>query len=113
MGRLRSVLDKLGTVGIALLMLLGGVLVWWNVWGQGPFKDHCRISLGCRSFYCLEHALHDDTLVPSSGYCTKVCERDADCGDGYRCVVLTEAARDDLPPLGKPDRACARVDRAE
>jgi hypothetical protein len=44
--------------------------------------------------------------VPSDGFCTKACDADADCGTGARCVVLGAAARDDLPPLGKPTRAC-------
>lgn len=113
MGRLRAFFDKLGTVGIAVVMLLAGGLVWWNRCGQGPYKDTCRVSLGCRSFYCLEHSLRGDELVRSSGYCTKACESDAECGDGFRCVVLSEAAREDLPPFGKPERACARVEKAE
>lgn len=112
MGRLRAFFDKLGTVGIAVLMLLGGGLVWWNMCGQGPYKDTCRVSLGCRSFYCLHHALRGDEQVESSGYCTKKCAKDADCSDGYRCIVLSDASRDDLPPFGKPDRACVRVEQS-
>ncbi len=110
MGRLRAFFDKLGTVGIAVLMLLGGGLVWWNMCGQGPYKDSCRYSVGCRSFYCLHHGLRDDAFVESSGYCTKSCDADKECGEHFRCVPLNEAARDDLPPFGKPGRACVRIE---
>jgi hypothetical protein len=106
MGKL---MDRLGTAFVAMLMLLGGGLVWWNVCGQGPYRDECRVSLGCRSYLCLEHALRGDQQVPAEGRCTKACTADDACGDGYRCVELGEAARDDLPPFGKPTRACMRV----
>jgi hypothetical protein len=42
--------------------------------------------------------------------CTRECGSDADCKDiGATCVVLGAEARDDLPPFGKPERACLRV----
>jgi len=108
MGRLRSFFDKLGTVGVAMVMLLGGGLVWLNVCGQGKYQAACRFSVGCRSYYCLHHTLHGDAQIASDGMCTKSCTGDPECGAGYRCVVLSEEARGDLPPFGKPDRACVR-----
>ena len=37
------------------------------------------------------------------------CSTDEACGEGYRCVKLDGPARDDLPPFGKPTKACMRV----
>lgn len=101
--------DRLGTIVVLLVLLLVGSLVWWNMFGQGPYRDDCSVSLGCRSYLCLEHGLRGDAQVPADGRCTKKCSTDAQCGEGYRCVVLSSAARDDLPPFGKPERACMRV----
>lgn len=101
--------NRIGTVGVLMAMIAVGSLVWWNVCGQGPYRDTCRVSLGCRSYLCLEHGLRGDAQVPASGRCTKPCSKDADCGDGFRCTTLGAAALDDLPPFGKPERACMRV----
>jgi|SRR5687768_5058615 hypothetical protein len=109
MSRWATIKDRLGTVFVALLILLGSGLVWWNMCGQGPYKDTCKYSLGCRSFYCLEHGLKGDEQVAAEGRCTKECSDDKACGEGYRCVTLSEGSRDDLPPFGKPDKACMRV----
>jgi hypothetical protein len=101
---------RLGTIAVAVGMLGGGALVAWNIWGQGPYGDSCHMSLGCRSFYCVHHAIETGgAQVPSPGRCTKGCDGDADCTEGARCVVLSEDTRDDLPPFGKPDRACLWV----
>jgi hypothetical protein len=104
-----KVLSRIGTVVIGLAMLGGGALVLWNVFGQGPYGDSCQFSLGCRSFYCLSHELRGNAQVSSKGRCTKSCDADAECGAGAVCVVLSEASRDDLPPFGKPDKACMLV----
>ena len=92
-----------------LLALAGGALVIWNVFIQGPYGDECSYALGCRSFMCMRHELANDAQFSSAGHCTKSCGRDDECGSGVRCVVLSEAALDDLPPFGKPTRACMRV----
>jgi hypothetical protein len=94
---------------VAIVMLGGGALVAWNVFGQGPYGDSCHHSIGCRSFYCVKHSLQGSAQVSSSGFCTKKCASDSDCGSAARCVVLSEDSRDDLPPYGKPDRACLQV----
>jgi hypothetical protein len=104
-----KVLSRIGTVVVALAMLGGGALVLWNVFGQGPYGDSCQFSLGCRSFYCLSHELRGSAQVSSKGRCTKSCDSDAECGAGAVCVVLSESSRDDLPPFGKPDKACMLV----
>ena len=106
-----KLLKKIGTVLVGLVMLGGGALVAWNVFGQGPYGDSCHHSLGCRSFYCLKHELAGSDQRMSEGSCTKSCDSDAECGSGARCVVLSDDARDDLPPYGKPDRACMKVIR--
>ena len=106
---LRKLARGLGTALVALVMLAGGALVLWNVFGQGPYGDTCSHSLGCRSYLCMRHELNGDSQVSAPGHCTKSCERDDECGTGTRCVVLGDDARDDLPPFGKPTRACLRV----
>ena len=107
--RWRVVKERLGTVVVVLGMLLVGALVWWNMFGQGPYKDTCRFSIGCRSYLCLEHGLRGEAQVPAPGRCTKAGSTDAACGEGYRCVKLEGPARDDLPPFGKPTKACMPV----
>ncbi|MBA3455520.1 MAG: hypothetical protein H0T42_20675 [Deltaproteobacteria bacterium] len=104
-----KVLSRIGTVFIGLVMLGGGALVLWNVFGQGPYGDTCQFSLGCRSFYCLSHELQGSAQVSSKGRCTKSCDADSECGAKAVCVTLSEASRDDLPPFGKPDKACMVV----
>lgn len=106
---MKGLLAKAGTVLVALVMLGGGALVLWNVFGMGPYGDTCGYSIGCKSFLCLQHELHGSAQVSSSGRCTKECEADSECGAGAKCVVLDEASRDDLPPFGKPDKACIVV----
>jgi hypothetical protein len=101
--------DRLGTVAVGIAILAIGGLVWWNMFGQGPYRDTCNYSIGCQSYLCLSHGLRHGEQLPSSGRCTKKCSTDAQCGDGYQCVKLSAAARDDLPPFGKPNRACMRV----
>ena len=102
----RRIWERLGTIAFVLIVLALGGLVAWNVFGQGPYGDSCRISLGCKSFLCMHHELAGSAQVESSGRCTKSCERDDECGAGARCVVLGDDARSDLPPFGKPERAC-------
>lgn len=99
----------IGTVVVALAMLGGGFLVFWNVFGMGPYGDSCRFAVGCRSFYCLHHAQRGSAQVTAPGRCTKDCTDDSECGTGAVCVVLSEQARDELPPFGKPDKACMKV----
>lgn len=106
---MKKLWSRIGTVLVGLVMVGGGALVLWNVFGQGPYGDSCRFSLGCRSFLCLHHAQQGSAQVSSEGWCTKSCEADAECGTGAACVVLSEASRDDLPPFGKPTKACMVV----
>jgi hypothetical protein len=54
----------------------------------------------------MHHELAGSAQVASPGRCTKSCDTDDECGAGARCVVLGADARDDLPPFGKPERAC-------
>ena len=99
----------LSTALFVVVVLTGGALVAWNVFGQGPYGDTCHHALGCRSFYCVHHELQGSAQISSGGHCTKSCDTDDECGSGAKCVVLGDDARDDLPPLGKPDRACLVV----
>lgn len=103
----KRVLDRIGSVGMVIGLALVAGLVCWNMFGQGPYDDACEYSLGCRSFYCLHHGLRGGSAqVTAPGRCTKSCDADADCGADARCVVLDGFSRDDLPPFGKPDKAC-------
>ena len=87
-----------------------GSLVMWNIFGQGPYGDSCTYSLGCKTFYCIHHELHGSAQwTAPKGTCTKSCDTDDECGKDAKCVVLSDEARDDLPPFGKPDRACLHV----
>ncbi|MBL0213154.1 MAG: hypothetical protein IPQ07_04675 [Myxococcales bacterium] len=103
---MKKLLSRIGTVVVGLVMLGGGALVAWNVFGMGPYGDTCSYSIGCKSFYCLQHELRGADQVVSAGHCTKSCDSDGDCGTGAACVKLGDDARDDLPPFGKPDKAC-------
>lgn len=107
-----KIAKRIGTVLVGVVMFAGGALVLWNVFGQGPYGDTCRFSIGCRSYLCLSHELAGSAQVSSGGHCTKSCDADADCGTGAACVVLSDAARDDLPPFGKPTKACMVVREA-
>lgn len=107
--RLRKVLDRVGAVLVVLVALALGLAVFWNVFLMETYGSECSWNGGCRSFLCMRHGLRGDEQVSSSGRCTKECSDDASCGDGYRCVTLGSGARDDLPPFGKPSRACLRV----
>ena len=115
-----KLLRFIGGAAVAVVMLTGGVLVFWNVFVQGPYGDSCSHSLGCRSYFCMKHGFAGDKQVAAPGHCTKSCEHDFECSgsgsgsgsgsaSGMRCVVLGDDARDDLPPFGKPTRACLRV----
>jgi hypothetical protein len=105
-----SILGRLGTALIVAGVLGIGALVAWNVFGQRDYGGTCEHSLGCRSFYCIHHELRGGAQVRAAhGACTKSCDADGDCGSGAVCAVLGEEARDDLPPYGKPERACLRV----
>lgn len=103
--------QRLGTTVVVLGMIALSGLVWWNRCGAGPYGDRCRYAIGCRSYLCLRHSLSptNDQQVPSIGQCTKSCAADTDCTAPDRCVELSSAARDDLPPFGKPARACMAV----
>jgi hypothetical protein len=105
----RRALSVAGSILVGLGMLAGGALVYWNVFGQAKYGSSCDHSLGCRSFYCLHHELVGSAQLHGDGSCTQACERDDECGAAARCVVLGDAARDDLPPFGKPTRACMPV----
>lgn len=102
-------MKKLGTAIVGIVMLCAGVLVFWNVFGMGPYGDTCAHSVGCRSFLCLSHEQMGSAQMSSGGHCTKTCSADAECGSGSVCVTLSEPSRDDLPPFGKPDQACMVV----
>ena len=106
----RSLLSKIGTVIIVVGVLGLAGLIAWNVFGQGPYGDACSYSLGCRSFYCVKHELRGERQwAAPHGTCTKSCDHDDECGSGARCVTLSDDSRDDLPPVGKPDKACLHV----
>jgi hypothetical protein len=106
----RQILSKIGTVIIVIGILGLGGLVAWNVFGQGPYGDTCSYSIGCRSFYCVKHELRGERQwAAPKGMCTKSCDEDKDCGKDARCVALTDDTKDDLPPFGKPDKACLHV----
>lgn len=109
MTRFRRALDKVGTAAVVVVILSCGAVVWWNVAGQRVYRAECSWTGSCRSFLCLQHALRGDEQVATSGRCTKPCSHDDDCAGGDRCVPLGPAARGDLPPFGKPDRACMRT----
>ena len=106
----KRVLSRVGTVVFIVGVLAIGSLVVWNVFGQGPYGDSCSYSIGCKSFYCIHHELRNDKQWSApKGMCTKDCDADSECGSGARCVVLSEDSRDDLPPFGKPEKACLHV----
>lgn len=111
---IRGVISKLGSVLIVAGILGIGALVAWNVFGQAKLGSECEHSLGCRSYYCVHHELAGAQQVRSPhGMCTRSCETDADCkAAGATCVVLGDEARDDLPPFGKPDKACLRASKS-
>ena len=100
---------KLGRLLVGLAMHAGGALVMWNLFGQGPYGDTCAYSIGCRSFLCLSHEQMGSAQMSSGGHCTKECSSDSECGSGSVCVTLGAPARADLPPFGKPDKACMVV----
>lgn len=103
----KLLLKRVGTAIVVLGMVALSGLVWWNMCGAGPYRDTCTHAIGCRSYLCLKHRLDaSGKQLASPGRCTKSCSSDADCSGGDACVVLSEAARDDLPPYGKPTRAC-------
>jgi hypothetical protein len=104
------VLKKIGTVVFILGVLGAGSLVVWNVFGQKRYGASCSYSLGCRSFYCVHHELRGDSQwTAPDGMCTKSCDKDEECDKGARCVALSDETKEDLPPFGKPDKACLRV----
>lgn len=110
----RGFFAKLATGVIGVVLLCGGALVIWNLFGQSKYGGECSMALGCRSFMCVHHDVvgtgdNAGQWETEHGRCTMSCSTDAECGSGARCVVLTDATRDDLPPFGKPDRACLRV----
>jgi hypothetical protein len=106
----RGFWNKLGTWMIGIGLLVGVPLVLWNLFGQSRYGGTCSYSLGCRSFYCVHHELVGSAQSTApDGMCTKACDADSDCGSGAACVVLGDDALGDLPPLGKPDRACLHV----
>jgi hypothetical protein len=106
----RGFFSTLGTALIAVVMLCGGALVAWRLFGQARYRGECEHSVGCRSFYCIHHDLEHKQQVPAPhGMCTKSCDSDVDCEAGAACVALGDEARDDLPPLRKLDRACLVV----
>ncbi|HEY1550887.1 MAG TPA: hypothetical protein VGG28_23820 [Kofleriaceae bacterium] len=106
----RSVFSKLGTALIVLGVLGAGALVAWHEWGQASYRGDCEHAISCQSFYCIHHAAHgSDQIATAHGRCTRSCDADGDCGSGAVCAVLGAAASDDLPPIGKPERACLLV----
>ena len=110
MGRMRAFFRLLGWLAIGLLLLIGAGLVWFRLLDKGKYASTCEYSLACRSMYCLHHALRGEVQVTASGTCTMACTGNAECGDGLRCVQLSEASLDDLPPFLRPVHACIRVE---
>ncbi len=108
--RVRNLLIKIGGAIVILVVLAIGALVAWNMFGQGPYGDSCSYSIGCRSFYCVKHELRGERQWSApKGMCTKSCDKDDECGPTARCVSLSDDSREDLPPLGKPAKACLHV----
>lgn len=100
-------LTRIGTGVVIVGMVALSGLVWWNRCGAGPYRDTCTHAIGCRSYLCLKHRLDGSgSQIAGPGHCTKSCTSDGDCAGGDSCVVLGDAAREDLPPYGKPTRAC-------
>jgi hypothetical protein len=110
MGLPRALFRLLGSLAIGILLLVGAGLVWFRLLDKGKYATPCEYSLACRSMYCLHHALRGEVQVTAPGTCTMACAADTECGDGLRCVALTEASLDDLPPVRRPARACIRVE---
>lgn len=108
---MRAFLRLLGSLVVGILLLVGAGLVWFRVLDKGKDGTECEYSLACRSMYCLHHALRGEAQVTVAGACTVACTGDAECGDGRRCVALSDAAKDDLPPIFRPARACLRVEK--
>ncbi|CAN5688760.1 hypothetical protein BH11MYX1_BH11MYX1_19860 [soil metagenome] len=108
--RARDLVIKIGGAVVILVVLALGALVAWNMFGQGPYGDPCSYAIGCRSFYCVKHELRGERQWSTpEGRCTKSCDRDEECGTAAKCVTLGEDSREDLPPLGKPTKACLHV----
>jgi hypothetical protein len=104
---LRAIASVLLVLGIATL----SGLVWWNRCGAGSYRDSCRYSIGCLSFLCLQHQWdpQQQKQMASPGHCSKPCDTDRDCSGGDRCITLDDSSRSDLPPFGKPTKACMQV----
>ena len=110
MGRMRALFRLLGSLAIGILLLVAAGLVWFRLLDKGKYATSCEYSLACRSMYCLHHDLRGEVQVTAPGTCTIACAADAECGDGFRCVALSEPSLDDLPPFRRPVRACIRVE---
>ncbi|HET9625700.1 MAG TPA: hypothetical protein VFP84_30250 [Kofleriaceae bacterium] len=110
MGRLREASRLLGALVIGILFLVAAGLVWFRVLDKGKYGTDCEYSLACRSMACLHHALRGEAQVTAAGVCTRSCATDAECDGGLRCVALSDASLDDLPPVFRPVRACMRVE---
>ena len=105
----RGWLNRLGTIGVIVVIAALGALVWWNIAGRSGYRETCRTNYSCWSFFCLRHRDGEAAgaaELATPGRCTKSCTTDADCGADTHCALLGPAARDDLPPFGKPTHAC-------
>ena len=98
-------------IGLALFLvalLALGALRFWNLWGQADLGEKCSGRAGCKTFWCLSHAIQGGVEGPSEGYCTDKCKSDADCKPGMKCVAPSQAALDDLAKAMRPERLCER-----
>jgi hypothetical protein len=73
---------KFQLVMAALLMLGVGVFfLWLKVKPRSPLGGPCEAAIDCAqgTEYCLS------SIEGGSGVCTKMCDKDSDCGNGLVC----------------------------
>ena len=57
-----------------------------------------RLVAECPKFYCVSTPSKENEVLASCGYCTKTCEADSDCNEGWRCDYVLD--RQDLEEFG-------------
>ena len=112
-----------GRRGAGLLAAIGTLmLLAWSGWrwfaiAGGPWVagHSCSSVVTCRDGLCLTHereARGGALARLDDGYCSRRCERDADCPEAMACEKLPDgisrAAGDHLPLIKLPERLCVR-----